>query len=122
MFDKLMSAMDAHRKVDYEGLGGVTLGALIDVLFKEDPERVLSLGLGRPHSYRGYYEDLSFEKVGGISVGEMAKIAQSCLGKTFMGWKGGEFQMSEDSLCWVAEEGSCGELLTSLGLKYFLST
>jgi hypothetical protein len=39
----------------------MTLGKLIDKLDSLPPETKLE-GFGEPHSYRGYYSDLAFEK------------------------------------------------------------
>jgi hypothetical protein len=84
------------------------LGELIAALEAEDPARVLPLGFGKPHSYRGYYEQLAFEPTADVMIGDMLEAAKSALGATYEGWKGGDFTMHERTDCWLAEEGHSG--------------
>ena len=37
----------------------------------------------------------------------MLKELNSCIGKTFIGWKGGEFKMDKDTPVWISEKGEC---------------
>jgi hypothetical protein len=39
----------------------VILGELIEALEKLPEDRVLPVGFDKPHSYRGYYNELAFE-------------------------------------------------------------
>jgi hypothetical protein len=71
----------------------MTLNELIRYLEKEDPKKVVAIGFNNPHSYRGYYEDLAFEPAKNITVGEMLDCAKGALGKTYEGYKGGEYKM-----------------------------
>ena len=84
------------------------LGDLIAALAKEDPARVLPVGFNRPHSYRGYYEQLAFEPAENITIGEMLAAARSALGTTFTGYKGGDYTMGEHTECWIANYGESG--------------
>lgn len=87
----------------------LTLGDLIKVL-EENPN--CTIEIGKPHSYRGYYSDLSFERVAPIKASELLKeIKDNILDKELTGYKGGEYLMSEDVPCWVAPYGCCGEAL-----------
>jgi len=93
-----------------------TLGELIKRLTEEDPTRVVPLGFGTPHSYRGYYDNVSFSPKENVTIGEMLRHAKSALGATFSGWKGGEYTMHEFSPVWISEEGcvsgqSIGDIL-----------
>lgn len=81
------------------------LGHIIDRLRAADPHKICRIGFHRPHSYRGYYEDLAFEPIENISVGAMLAAAESADGSTYDGWKGGEFKMDESSRCWLSEKG-----------------
>lgn len=79
------------------------------------------MGFGRPHSYRGYYEQLAFEPVLATSVKAMLVAAESAIGTTYQGWKGGDFTMDEYTSVWLALEGdgggeTLGRLLLSLML------
>jgi hypothetical protein len=87
----------------------MTLGELIAVLEKADQEYIAPLGFGEPHSYRGYYERLAFAPEKNVSVASMLAHAKSALGQTFMGYKGGEYTMHEDTICHIAKWGEWGD-------------
>lgn len=93
----------------------VTLGKMIEFLKSSDPETLLPR-LENPHSYRGYYSDLAFEPASGFrKASELLSDCLSALGKTFEGWKGGDFLMKEDTPVWIACEGCCGKKIVRLG-------
>lgn len=87
----------------------IDLGGIIARLEREDPERVLPIGFANPHSYRGYYDQLAFEPVADIKIGDMLTAAKYAVGRTFQGWKGGDYTMSEHTECWIATEGTSGD-------------
>lgn len=90
----------------------LNLGELIAALEAEDPTRTLPLGFANPHSYRGYYDQLAFEPAENVTVGSMLEAARSALGTTYQGWKGGDYEMSAWTECWLAFEGEgSGETL-----------
>ena len=100
----------------------LSLGEIITRLKQADPEQVLPIGFAAPHSYRGYYEELAFEVRRNVTVGEMLAAAESALGTTFQGWKGGDYTMREYSSAWlVREEGYCGESLGAVLLELMLA-
>src|SRR3990167_10281820 len=105
------------------GVGGnMTLGELIKRLEMEPPKKVIRSGFGSPHSYRGFYEDLAFVPMQeGISVEVILKMAKDALGKTFQGYKGGDFKMDENTDVWLAEYGGLGEALTPHSLECILN-
>lgn len=96
----------------------MTLGELIERLEKEDQTLVVPMGWGYPHSYRGNYCDLAFEPKENVSVAEMLSDAKESLGKTFVGYKGGDFEMDEFAYVYIAHEGCCGDGLSHLLLDY----
>lgn len=98
----------------------MTLGEIIDTLKKFPPETSVPIGFGYPHSYRGSYADLAFEPEADTTVGEMLAAAESALGTTFEGWKGGEFTMEDFTDCWLAYQGESGEMIGPLLLAYML--
>lgn len=103
----------------------LVLGELITLLEAvPDKDRVLPLGFHRPHSYRGYYEDLAFEVTDNSpAVRDMLADAKSALGETFQGWKGGDYTADEYTPVWIVDEqGSCGETLGALLLHLLLDT
>jgi hypothetical protein len=89
----------------------VTLGELIAQLKLHPPDRKLKLGFGRPHSYRGFYECVAFESARDVTVQEMLAAAESALGATFEGYKGGLYTMSPFTDCYLAEWSCLGEEL-----------
>ena len=68
------------------------------------------------HSWRGAYEELA------VSYSEDTKNAgvfldecRNTIGKTFTGWKGGEFTMSSETPVWVALAGmSCNTVIIAV--------
>ena len=73
------------------------------------PEGAMVANLESPHSYRGYYSDLAFEKDDGLrSVKELLDSCKSCMGQVFEGYKGGDFVMGALTPVWIAEYGCCG--------------
>lgn len=73
-----------------------------------------------PHSYRGYYDEISFEPVQGITVtaGELVKVVEDAIDKTFYGWKGGEYLMDADTPIWISSEGyNSGRMLTGVTVE-----
>lgn len=97
------------------------LETIIEILEKEEDQTlVCPLGFGDPHSYRGFYEDVAFPPKENVTVGEMLRSAKSAVGKTFEGYKGGEFTMSKSSYCWLAKRGDTGETLGPILLRLML--
>jgi len=84
------------------------LKELIERLGREPDDRVCSPGFGEADSYRGYYEQIAFEPKDSASVGEMLAHAKAAEGKTFTGYKGGEYTMTGDTIVNIAEYGHCG--------------
>ena len=99
----------------------MTLSELIEQLEKANPAAVVRNGFSTAHSYRGYYEDLAFEPATFVTVGHMLNCAKAALGKTYCGWKGGEFLMHEYTTVWIAEHGCTGEALGPRLLSYMLN-
>ena len=85
----------------------LTLGGLIKKLKSLSPEAVIE-GLVEPDSYRGYYQDLAFERGPETTVSEVLRVCEGCKGKTFIGYKGGEFRMTGSTKVWMASYGKCG--------------
>lgn len=88
----------------------MTLGQLIEVLSEFDPNRLV-IGFGRVRSYRGYYSDLAFEPVESHgTVASLLHMARECLGRTFQGYKGGDYVMGESTPLWFSEWGEASGL------------
>lgn len=93
----------------------MTLGRLIEKL-ENLPLQKLIENIGEPHSYRGYYEDLAFEKEVGVRTVEslLGELKGICLNNTFEGYKGGYFFMDADTPLWIASYGSSGVKIIDL--------
>jgi hypothetical protein len=93
---------------------------LIEWLEQQDQNADVIDGFGSPHSDRGYYQKLAFKPVPITTFGQMLTHAKSALGRTFDGYKGGEYVMDEFSECRIGEYGVSGEDITSIHFKYWL--
>ena len=97
----------------------LTLRELIDALEAADPDGLVYCshfdGRGAtvfptdPHSYRGYYSDLCLNPTSkSVTVEQLLPVMKACVGKTFTGWKGGDFVMEDCTPLWIAPEGETG--------------
>ena len=64
-------------------------------------------GFGMPHSYRGYYEEVSFSPVDYCDIHDAIFFVNGAIGYTFTGYKGGEFKMTGDTPVNIAHSGMC---------------
>lgn len=93
----------------------LTLGAAIRILSEIAPETSATFDIvgtpGKVRSYRGYYSDLAFAPgLEPTTVGGVLADLQAALGRTFEGYKGGDFLMGEDTPLWVSEYGAVDEV------------
>lgn len=83
------------------------LGELIKLLEAQSyRDTVLKHGFAEPFSYRGDYSELAFERTFDVTIQSMLDLAKDCVGKTFQGYKGGEYKMDTYSYVWLAEYGT----------------
>lgn len=88
----------------------MTLGSLIEKLSKCDQRKgvyinyPLEIGAKGLISYRGIYAELAIDfGIGwGMPAGELLFEAKNAVGKTFEGYKGGEFLMEEKTPVWIS--------------------
>jgi hypothetical protein len=97
----------------------LTVGDVIGRLEQEpDPCRVVPVGFGGPHWYRGDYTEAAFGIRTHVTIGSMLDAARPAPGATFEGWSGGEHTMhGYDGVRLVREEGDNGETLGSVLLS-----
>jgi hypothetical protein len=88
------------------------LGEVIAILESLDPDRVLKNGFHFAHSYRGYYDQVAFVPIEGITVRAVLMACWDALTGTFTGWKGGEYAYSICTPVNIAYEGQTGHPLT----------
>ena len=92
-----------------------SLNDLIDRL--EQLPQDMPILLGEADSYRGYYSDLAFAPLYDTeprTVKEALKEALLAHGKTFEGYKGGEFTMEGDTPVWYSHYGTCGPAIIGI--------
>lgn len=71
--------------------------------------------LGTLDSYRGYYRDLAFDPITRRRpVKDVLKECRDAMGRTFKGYKGGDYMMGEATPVWVASYGIAGERLLAI--------
>jgi hypothetical protein len=116
---KLMDTINdvgRNTRADYH----LTLGDLIKSLEEaSDLNREVKYADGKSphdaHSYRGYYSDLAFDDgPQSIKAHELLKAARGWIGKTFEGYKGGDYVMDADTPLWRAEYGDCGDAIVAI--------
>lgn len=94
--------------------------ALDKAVNEHGADAILPIGFHRPHSYRGYYDDVAFETKEQARLGDMLYEARMAHGATFTGYKGGSYTMGDYTECWLAEWDSTGETIGPLLLDYML--
>ena len=92
----------------------MTLGKIIDRLTQMPPKTMID-AIEYPHSYRGYYCDLAFERGEGRMLASDALIlCKDAMGEIFEGYKGGDYQMGRNTPVWIADYGSCGQKIVNV--------
>lgn len=133
-FTALDSGLTMEFKSKITSFGTISLGGLIkDVRnwLERDEEKgehvMFDFGWALPSgldSYRGYYDHLalgyeaggSYTSAKSLSVEDFLKELEAAVGKTYEGWKGGDFVMSSNTPVWVDNSGHCSGTQI-LGLK-----
>jgi hypothetical protein len=89
----------------------MTLGGMIAHLETLPPDTEVA-NLRNPHSYRGYYDHLAFERPKGTRpAGELLEECRQQVGSFHSGYHGGQFRMSISTPVWVACYGDLGQQL-----------
>jgi hypothetical protein len=95
----------------------LSLGGLIAILERRDQNEPVVFdfcGMLPTHleSYRGYYADLALGhapgggmRSSGPTVSDLLRTMQGAVGKTFTGYKGGEYRMDPGTRLWVDNPG-----------------
>lgn len=100
----------------------LTLGQLIDklsdfcgsskIVIKEDNDLYTPTDV---YSYRGYYKDLAicYEKIDDnryTTVSKLINMLENCSGKTFTGYHGGDYYMTNSTNMWCSNYGCASGL------------
>lgn len=83
----------------------MTLGKLIAAL-EAMPSDAEVTNLNGPHSYRGYYSDLAFQRGEGTRpAAELLAECKAAMGQVFEGYKGGDYVMGALTPLWISTYG-----------------
>lgn len=85
------------------------LNQLLTLIEQQPIERLCEYGFDYPHSYRGYYNHVSFAPKQNVTIGEMLKFVKAAYAHEFTGWKGGENRYNDDTPVHFADEGMCND-------------
>lgn len=130
---ELIMKLSAHQTYQ-ENLekGIILLRELIQKLESMSQNKIIEFDFcatpNEAHSYRGYYRDLAFSFAPGTeyydhviepippkTVSQFLKECKEADGKTYTGWKGGDFTMSGTTQVWASQEGmSSGIAITDI--------
>lgn len=78
---------------------GMTIGEVKAYLKTLPQDRHVRLGWDECYCDRGHYEKLGLNLETHSQVSQMLEILEQATGKTFTGYKGGDFLMTDDSYC-----------------------
>ena len=88
----------------------MTYGSLLKRLHELDPH--ISVGVSRPHSYRGYYYHLAVEPLPEPAYSVIKALEDMTI---LRGYKGGEYYITLDTPVWVSEYGTAsGHMLVAI--------
>jgi len=97
----------------------MNLGQLIDGLRGvKDRDRKVPKGFAKAHSWRGVYAELAFEPANDVTISSMLAEAEGAVGRTFEGWKGGDFTMNRDTEIHISIEGESYDYLGEIVAFY----
>lgn len=92
----------------------MSLGDMIDALELADRDAYIEFDFcganpTKVDSYRGYYDHLAigWEERGVTKVRDVLDDLREAVGKTFEGYKGGDYRMDRDTPVWVSNYGRC---------------
>jgi hypothetical protein len=128
--DAIREIIVQQRKTAMQYNGQMTLGRLIkatesiDKLTASGEEKTVHFDFAcffpcGISSWRGAYDELALEYCSSgnaITISEFIQLLKGAVGKTFLGWKGGEYVMTEDTPIWVSNPGEACDTAV-LGVK-----
>lgn len=81
----------------------------LELIVETNPEARVRLGFdpASAHSWRGSYSELSFNPATDVSLAEMLEALKSARGKTFVGYKGGDFTMGDYTEVYIDPYSEC---------------
>ena len=123
--EELTKQVNAMRRATFESSDQLSLGAIIKKVLPiaerkegEDPTVRFDFGNLFPtyiDSWRGSYNELAlnytedYSKEKPKTITEFLMMLKEAIGKTYTGYKGGEYVMDENTPVWVANYGQSGD-------------
>lgn len=89
----------------------------LDKLMDNSDEQLFIVGVSREFcSYRGYYSELCVAPSVGrkMTACEFYNVLANQIGQTYEGYKGGEYEMAEDTELYLATYGRTGERIVGI--------
>ena len=109
VFDTFLSGLK-----DQRAQTGFTIGKLLNSLDKYDKKTKMVGCSSDGDCYRGYYSDFALEP-GKTTVGDLRNyLKKKVIGKTFYGYKGGDYLMDEDTPIHVASYSDVGRQIVGV--------
>lgn len=112
-----MEFMETRRVREAMSSSHATIGSLIRYLERFDSWLPVMTNNGKlikasVSSYRGYYNDLAIhEGEPNATVAELIEVLKDAIGSVYEGYKGGNYTMHRDTLCWFATDyGDCSQM------------
>lgn len=94
----------------------LTLGDLVEKLDgyvgEHGQDHAVRCGFAAAVSYRGNYAEIAFAPEADTRLGAMLGEARRAIGATYTGYKGGDFDMTEETPVWLAAYGDPGPPLS----------
>lgn len=112
----LSNAVDKMRQESFKTSSQLSLGEIIlklEVIKNKKLPVIFDIKKYHPtgiDSWRGSYCELALgydSKGKPMSLDKFLELLKNTIGKTFTGWKGGDFLMGKTTPVWVANEGEC---------------
>jgi hypothetical protein len=91
------------------GAKPLTLGQFASVLEQAKWNGIIMIpfSITKPHSYRGYYEQMAFEIFYTPQpIEDAISMVRSAIGNRYDGYKGGTFLMTDETLCHFSMYGT----------------
>jgi hypothetical protein len=120
--ENIHEAVKQMRTDTFEKSSQISIGDTISILKniqkgdrEKEPYVRFDFGYFEPidiHSYRGFYDELALSygnKSNEVLLSGFIKMLEDAVGKTFTGWKGGDYTMTKDTPLWVANSGEANE-------------
>ena len=120
--DVLTALVNAEINDNARRNGVMTLAGLRAMLALLPADMLVSFDSGgyptEPHSYRGYYERLALQPVGGpTTAADVIALLNVADGETYQGYKGGDFTMGGHTFLHMAHYGYCGPQIVGLRVE-----